>query len=581
MPENLYFRQADTQRTMLDILFIFCKLNPDVSYRQGMHELLAPILWVVETDAIDLGRGSKAMGEDATIKAIFDAEYIEHDTFALFGQVMQSAKNFYEQTTMSGKENPMVARSQRIFGELLPKVDERLAKHLETIDIVPQVFLMRWIRLLFGREFAFDDLLTVWDVILAQDTTLDIVDHICLAMLLRIRWELIGADYNAALTLLLHYPEPAKDFQPQTFALDALYLREHMDHHGGSYLVSKYTGKPLRQDGRPVTPPPLQRNITAFSGARNSRQARILGNVLQSTAKTIYARGEKLEIGKAVRSAVDEVHKRAQEIRETQTPSPPVTWRQRSTLGLDRIKAMEKRSKQLSKLLEGAVAELWDYQKLVAEDNAGDRKIDVEGLSVAIAKVQFVQVYLDDPRLPLPEDANEGEEKSVRTNEEGTSTGSEPLESRSAGSRDETAIEKSAKAATAKSQIEAQAPSTEATSAELADPSFFEDLPATPPPMSSTELAPRPITAESSTSPPRPRLEQSSFSFMLNQDTTAPIHAKPSPRRQTGAKALFISAGVDGDQQGRESRTMQKSDDPLQLEADEGFDIGRLRRNRR
>ena len=74
---------------LLDILFIFCKLNPDVSYRQGMHELLAPVLWVVSKDAIDLGQSSKAMGEDAVIKAIFDAEHIEHDTFAVFGEVMQ------------------------------------------------------------------------------------------------------------------------------------------------------------------------------------------------------------------------------------------------------------------------------------------------------------------------------------------------------------------------------------------------------------------------------------------------------------------------------------------------------------
>src|ERR1700742_1359870 len=98
MPEHLYFRQSDTQRILLDILFIFCKLNPDVSYRQGMHELLAPTLWVVERDAIDLGQSSKAMGDDATIVIVFDPEYVEHDAFALFSQIMQSAKNFYEQT---------------------------------------------------------------------------------------------------------------------------------------------------------------------------------------------------------------------------------------------------------------------------------------------------------------------------------------------------------------------------------------------------------------------------------------------------------------------------------------------------
>lgn len=94
MPETPYFRQPETQRMLLDVLFIFCKLNPDVGYRQGMHEIAAPILWAIEHDAIDMGEGSKTMGEDSSIKAMFDADHIEHDTFAIFGQVMQSAKTF-------------------------------------------------------------------------------------------------------------------------------------------------------------------------------------------------------------------------------------------------------------------------------------------------------------------------------------------------------------------------------------------------------------------------------------------------------------------------------------------------------
>jgi hypothetical protein len=46
----------------------------------------------------------------------------------------------------------------------------------------------RWIRLLFGREFAFDQLLSLWDTIFAYDPTLELIDLICVAMLLRIRW---------------------------------------------------------------------------------------------------------------------------------------------------------------------------------------------------------------------------------------------------------------------------------------------------------------------------------------------------------------------------------------------------------
>ena len=47
-PDISYFRLSATHDTMTDILFIFAKLTPEVGYRQGMHELLAPILWTVD-----------------------------------------------------------------------------------------------------------------------------------------------------------------------------------------------------------------------------------------------------------------------------------------------------------------------------------------------------------------------------------------------------------------------------------------------------------------------------------------------------------------------------------------------------
>jgi TBC1 domain family protein 5 len=400
--------------------------------------LLAPMLWVVERDAVNLGQSSKAMGEDAVIRAVYDADHIEHDAFALFGQVMQNAKSFYEQTTHASADNPMVLRSKRIVFDMLAQVDRELSTHLEKLDVMPQIFLMRWVRLLFGREFPFDDVLTMWDVIFANDTSLEIVDHICMAMLLRIRWELMDSDYNEALTLLLRYPPLPRDFAPQSFVLDALYLREHMHAGGGGYLVLKYTERPLQPSDRPATPPALQRNITAFSGVNaakaalgrtalspdgKSRQGRNIESMFQSAAKNITARSEQLGIGKAVRNAVDEVHRKAQEISNAQTPSASNARRQgapRTAYGaaLHKIKELENRNAQLSKLLEAAVGDLWQYQKVAAEGSQSadsiatqEEKDSLEKLSVSIAKVQFVQVYLGDTSLPLPtEEKIESEE---------------------------------------------------------------------------------------------------------------------------------------------------------------------------
>ena len=200
MPENLYFREPSTQTMLLDILFIYCKLNRDIGYRQGMHEVLAPVLWVVARDTIDPA-SLKANSEDqhapdSLIIASFDSRYTEHDAFTLFGIIMQTAKSFYEMggieqagAAATPNNSPIIRRSKRIHEEYLHRADPELAEHLAAIEILPQIFLIRWIRLLFGREFAFDELLTLWDILFAEDPALDLVDLICVSMLLRIRWQ--------------------------------------------------------------------------------------------------------------------------------------------------------------------------------------------------------------------------------------------------------------------------------------------------------------------------------------------------------------------------------------------------------
>lgn len=135
---------------MLDILFVYSKLNPDLGYRQGMHELLAPILWVVERDAV-ASQFSKNAPVDATddesvMLQLLDANYVESDSFNLFCSVMQVARSFYEHTdgkpvNSQAELAPIVARSQFIHNELLMAADHELATHLNAIEILPQIFL--------------------------------------------------------------------------------------------------------------------------------------------------------------------------------------------------------------------------------------------------------------------------------------------------------------------------------------------------------------------------------------------------------------------------------------------------------
>jgi TBC1 domain family protein 5 len=147
LPDEPFYHQDTTQMMILDILFIYCKLNPDVGgYRQGMHELLAPIVQVVHHDALDgavVGSGEAA---DPVMVQTLDSSFVEHDAFALFAKVMEHAKPFYEVIDApapgASEQSAIVRKSKYIHEDALLKADPELSAHLKGIEILPQIFLM-------------------------------------------------------------------------------------------------------------------------------------------------------------------------------------------------------------------------------------------------------------------------------------------------------------------------------------------------------------------------------------------------------------------------------------------------------
>ncbi|KAI8816106.1 rab-GTPase-TBC domain-containing protein [Fimicolochytrium jonesii] len=202
-PDEPTFRSKDTQDLMTGILFIWCKLNMDVSYRQGMHELLAPILLVVKRDALDPDDVAGKAELDPTIAATFDSEYIEHDTAVMFFCLMRSTKPWFEAKI---PQVPIITICRRIQNDLLRVLDPKLYQHLDKQQIEPQLYGLRWFRLLFGREFALPDLIYLWDGIFADDANLGLVEWICVALLLYLKDDLIGKDYSWTLHTLMKLP---------------------------------------------------------------------------------------------------------------------------------------------------------------------------------------------------------------------------------------------------------------------------------------------------------------------------------------------------------------------------------------
>ncbi|NWZ37721.1 TBCD5 protein, partial [Brachypodius atriceps] len=244
-PEMQYFQQENVRKILTDVLFCYARENEQLLYKQGMHELLAPIVFILHCDHQAFSHASEAAQPRQALHSIFllNPEYLEHDAYAMFTRLMKTAEHWFstfEHDSQKEKDvvvtptpfarpqdlGPsiaIVAKVNQIQDHLLKKHDIELYMHLNRLEIAPQIYGLRWVRLLFGREFPLQDLLVVWDALFADSITLNLVDYIFVAMLLYIRDALISSNYQTCLGLLMHYP-PIGDVH--SLILRALFLRD-------------------------------------------------------------------------------------------------------------------------------------------------------------------------------------------------------------------------------------------------------------------------------------------------------------------------------------------------------------------
>ncbi|XP_062539539.1 TBC1 domain family member 5 isoform X2 [Armigeres subalbatus] len=232
-----FFRKLHIQEMMINILFCYARKYPAMCYRQGMHEILAPLIFVIHSDQQALEHIRELHpGVDPTLVAVLDPIHLEKDSFVIFSKIMDKIASFYritdmvptatgyfpvatpaspaspDPTTSGQKRKPeieVVEQLNYIKDKILIKEDLHLHNHLLKLDIPLALFGIRWLRLLFGREFSLQDLLLLWDAIFGDGEELSLINFIVVAMLIRIRDKLIYSDYTTCLMYLMRYPSNA------------------------------------------------------------------------------------------------------------------------------------------------------------------------------------------------------------------------------------------------------------------------------------------------------------------------------------------------------------------------------------
>ena len=419
---------------------------------------------------------------------------------------------------------------------------------------------------------------------------------------------MLESDYSSALTALLRYPVPRSPNGPSTFVDDALYLKHNLNRDGGTFIVSKYSGRlPMTQPKTPTgtykrkypnhnDPPSAANASKPFSPIRSpvrflQDQGGIEG-ILQEAAKGVYSRSEKWGVRKALLGAVQGLQSGSNspqrlhvtDVRWSLDSGKATSLMDTSEL-TSRIEALEKRNKALAKMLENAMEDLWAQEKLLDKVKQEDA---ANALTLAIAKIQFVQVYLEDSTMPLVSEAST-QEPSKQSDapsiqiipDDNTNT-----ETTSVLRREQANLSPAAVAAqTTKHAI----PTTEAS-----ESSDHLPTPGTISPSSQSSKSPtadkppqvlKPAKQRPGPSPfhhPRPSLAQSSFSWILGEDQrkSSFISASPFLPEDKRLNPARLKAGFlfgDDKQEGRGSTDAKSKKGKDGKEDDDGFRLGTLK----
>lgn len=106
--EDSYFHTPERQALLLHVLFIWSSVHDSIGYRQGMHEIAGPILFVVEEECHAWDEVNSADTHIAALQARLRRKHTEAHVYWLFDRIMRELKILYDPTATSDGQPAVV-----------------------------------------------------------------------------------------------------------------------------------------------------------------------------------------------------------------------------------------------------------------------------------------------------------------------------------------------------------------------------------------------------------------------------------------------------------------------------------------
>ncbi|CEG39602.1 tbc1 domain family member 5 q92609 [Plasmopara halstedii] len=279
-----FFRDPFVQCVMIRVLYIYSITHSEISYNQGMGDLLATLLYLLHIEqwplndyscnviakqydasrSSDSNLSARKNYEDGTfseaymscnsenshcdsffrsqpfsgssnhfqqccrkaagyiVRELTLSEFIEHDAYLLLEKMMvRMAGTYCPRISISSQmsepqiDKPLSSADQlpvlpldhqmnRVHYQVLSQFDPQTAECLVKLGVEPQIFLLRWIRVLMAREFEMQHVWQIWDAIFSlTPSDFSFINVLCVAIVLELRDEILAAEDATTVLLCL------------------------------------------------------------------------------------------------------------------------------------------------------------------------------------------------------------------------------------------------------------------------------------------------------------------------------------------------------------------------------------------
>ncbi|KAJ9667814.1 GTPase-activating protein [Coniosporium apollinis] len=195
---RLYAYEA-TQRSLERILYVWAIRHPASGYVQGINDLVTPFWQVFLGMYITDYDVESGMDPGQLPRPVLDA--VEADSFWCLTKLLDGIQDNY----ICGQ--PGILRQVAGLRDLVGRIDEKLAKHLEREGVEFIQFSFRWINCLLMREISVKNTTRMWDTYLAEEHAFSSFHlYVCAAFLVKWSDQLLKMDFGEIMLFLQHLP---------------------------------------------------------------------------------------------------------------------------------------------------------------------------------------------------------------------------------------------------------------------------------------------------------------------------------------------------------------------------------------